>query len=134
MFPELPTIWGAERKVVAELVNQPVSMLLTARVTVKVVFGRSTSPFTGNWNLEEGRLVEAGRTPMGAGLHDPSASCVPLVRGLLTVKQKLIQLLLDVPEGVCPGSGLRRRGKKVKLMNRNGKRTLHSRHLRMQYK
>ncbi len=52
-------------------------------------------------------FVCAAMTPMGAGLHEPVMTWVPLVRGRLgTVKQKLMKLLLEVKEAIWPAVGV----------------------------
>lgn len=118
-FP-LPSVCsGADMKVVSGFVNQPVSRLLTASWMVKFVYFASASKFGGKMNLAEGILSTLGSMPIGTGLHDPPTEleqlispaarwrcdatahapgiCVPFVRGLPAVAQKLIQLLLEVP-------------------------------------
>lgn len=57
----------------------------------------STSPMlVGDWNLHDGMLVEAAIIPMGAGLQEPPLICLPSVRGLPEVKQKLMKLFVEV--------------------------------------
>lgn len=53
-------------------------------------------------NFEEGMLLLAAMTPMGAGLHEPVVICLPLVIGRLVVAQKLMKLLLEVKEATWP--------------------------------
>jgi hypothetical protein len=35
-------------------------------------------------NFDEGILLLAGMAPIGAGLHEPSTTCAPLVKGRLS--------------------------------------------------
>lgn len=42
--------------------------------------------------------------PIGAGLHEPPASCFPFVSGRPTSRQKLMKLLVEVREGLWPGA------------------------------
>ena len=55
--------------------------------------------------MDEGILAVEGMTPIGAGLHDPVLICWPLVRGRLTVKQKLIKLFVLVSDATWPAAG-----------------------------
>lgn len=62
--------------------------------------------FFGKVNLDEGMLSVEGITPIGAGLHEPVAICLPLVMLRLgTVRQKLMKLFVDVSDLTCPGEG-----------------------------
>lgn len=65
---------------------------------VKKVLAATVPPLGGKTNFDEGILVLAGMAPIGAGLHEPSTTCAPLVKGRLTVLQKLMKLLVDVNE------------------------------------
>lgn len=56
------------------MVNWPVTIFWMAMVIVKAVLAARSSPFLGTVNLDEGILVEAGMSPIGAGLHDPPAT------------------------------------------------------------
>jgi len=50
-------------------------------------------------NFEDGMLSVDGITPIGAGLQEPVAICLPLVIGRLgTVRQKLMKLFVEVKE------------------------------------
>ena len=60
----------------------------------------------GETNLLEGILSDEGIRPIGAGLHDPFESCLPLVRLTLgKFAQKLMKLFVDVSDATCPGVG-----------------------------
>jgi hypothetical protein len=66
---------------------------------VNAWFAGKVSPFFGTTNLLLGMFAVLAMTPIGAGLHDPPVICWPLVRGLFTVRQKLMKLLVEVREG-----------------------------------
>lgn len=73
---------------------------------VKAVLAATDPPFGGKTNLAEGIFDCAAMTPIGAGLHEPSTICLPLVMARLgTVKQKLMKLLLEVAEATWPAAG-----------------------------
>lgn len=70
-----------------------------AILIVNAVLAWTVPKLAGNWNLDEGMLVVAAMTPIGAGLHEPVFTCRPFVMGRLgTVKQKLMKLLVEVRE------------------------------------
>lgn len=69
------------------------------------MFALTVPPFFGNVNFEDGMFDVAAMTPIGAGLHDPPVICWPLVIGLLTVRQKLMKLLVEVSEATWPAAG-----------------------------
>lgn len=62
--------------------------------------------FLGKVNLADGMLSTEGIIPMGAGLQEPVATCLPSVMGCLVVAQKLIKLLVDVKEATWPAAGV----------------------------
>ena len=64
------------------------------------------SVFLGNTNLEAGARSKLMMRPIGVGLHDPSTTCLPLVRAVFWVKQKLMKLFFEVRERTWAGSGL----------------------------
>ena len=66
----------------------------------KVVFAQISSKLSGVTNLLVGILSCDGMAPIGAGLHDPVLTCVPLVSGRPVVSHQLIKLFEDVVEGV----------------------------------
>lgn len=68
----------------------PTSRLCTATDTVKGVLAEILPKFVGNMNFDELMLSLDGMLPIGAGLHEPPASCRPFVRGWFVVAQKLI--------------------------------------------
>jgi len=83
-----------------------VSRLSIAIVTVKFVFAFTVPKLGGKTNFDDGMLFTLGITPIGAELQEPFFTCVPFVRGKLTVAQKLMKLLEDVAEAISPASGL----------------------------
>ena len=84
----------------------PVSRLLMAMEMVKAWFALIVSVFFGNVNLEDGMFDVDAMTPIGAGLQEPVVICWPFVMGLLTVKQKLMKLFLDVKDATWPAVGV----------------------------
>jgi hypothetical protein len=73
--------------------------------TVKGVPTRTAAKFFGFLNLDEGSLFLGAVRPIVVGLHEPVRICWPLVRGKLTVAQKLMKLFSDVGAGVVFASG-----------------------------
>jgi hypothetical protein len=79
---------------------------LIAIVILNGVFAWTASKFLGLTNFDEGMLVEGAMIPIGAGLQEPPLTCWPFVRGMSTVRQKLIKLFGEVRDGTWPAGAL----------------------------